>query len=99
MRNLDSNVFRTSDQGLAEKCRMDMVRLLRYTTAALLFNDYDHLRQGILLWHNTVAKSCQFNQTSKALSEVMPEVVKQYLTAQEAALFCRIWELNRIIVG
>jgi len=65
----------------------------------LLCNEHDHLREGLLLWHNTIAKSYQFDHTCKTTFTVMPEVVKQYLTPQEAALFCPILELNYIILG
>jgi hypothetical protein len=99
MRALDPNLFRSAAGDFTETWRKDIVQLLRYAAAALLFNEHDHLREGLLLWHNTIAKSYQFDRTCKTTFTVMPEVVKQYLTPQEAALFCPILELNHIILG
>lgn len=99
MRTLDPNLFSNATGDFTETWRRDIVQLLRYAAAALLFNEHDHLREGLLLWHNTIAKAYQFDQTCKTTFEVMPEVIKQYLTPQEASLFCPILELNHIILG
>lgn len=99
MRSLDPNLFRSAAGDFTDTWKKDIVQLLRYATAALLFNEHDHLREGLLLWHNTIAKCYQFDQTCKTTFTVMPEVVKQYLTPQEAALLCPILELNHIILG
>lgn len=99
MRVLDSNLFCNTSGDFTETWRKDIVQLLRYAASALLFNENEHLREGLLIWHNTIAKSYQFDRTCKTTFEVMPEVVKQYLTVQEAALFCPILELNHIILG
>lgn len=99
MRVLDPNLLRNTSGDFTETWRRDIVQLLRYAASALLFNDHEHLREGLLIWHNTIAKSYQFDRTCKTTFEVMPEVVKQYLTPQEAALFCPILELNHILLG
>jgi hypothetical protein len=99
MRALDRDIFLNTAGDFTETWKRDIVQLLRYAAAALLCNEHDHLREGLLLWHNTIAKSYQFDHTCKTTFTVMPEVVKQYLTPQEAALFCPILELNHIILG
>lgn len=100
MQTLNPDLFHSaSRQDLTDKCRRDNTNLLRHMTAALLFNEHDHLRENILLWHNTIAKSFRFNQTCKVACEVMSDVVKQYLTSEEAALFRPILELNHIILS
>lgn len=99
MRSLDPNLFRNTAGDFTEVWRKDVVQLLRYAASALLFNEHEHLREGLLLWHNTIAKSYQFDRTCKTTFQVMPEVVKQYLTPQEAALFSPILEINYVILG
>ena len=99
MRTLDPNLFLSAAGDFTEPWRRDIAQVLRYAAAALLFNEHDHLREGLLLWHNTIAKSYQFDQTCKTTFEVMPEVIEQYLTPQEALLLHPILELNLIILG
>ncbi len=99
MRLIDANIFLNAAGDFTERWRNDIVQLLRYAAAALLFNEHEHLREGLLLWHNTIAKSYQFDHTCKVTFEVMPDVVKHFLTPEEAALFCPILSLNHILLG
>ena len=97
MRSMDPSLFRSVSGDITDTWRKDVVQLLRYAAAALLFNDQDRLREGLLIWHTTIAKSYKFDRTCKTTFKVMPEVARQYLTPQEAALFCPILELNHIV--
>ncbi len=99
MRNMDPTLFRNASGDFTETWRKDIVQLLRYAAAALLFNDLDRLREGLLLWHTTIAKSYKFDRTCKTTFTVMPVVIKEYLSPQEAALFCPILDLNKIVLG
>ncbi|MUL36854.1 phycobilisome protein [Gloeocapsopsis dulcis] len=99
MRALDPNLFCSATGDFTETWRRDIVQLLRYAAAALLFNDQERLREGLLLWHNTIAKSYQFDRTCKTTFTLMPEVIQQYLTLQETALFSPILELNYILLS
>jgi len=99
MRAMDPGLFINAAGDFTQTWRKDIVQLLRYAAAALLFNEQDHLREGLLLWHTTIAKSYQFDRTCKTTFTVMPEIIKEYLTAEEAALFCPLLDLNRIILG
>ncbi|MBW4577288.1 MAG: phycobilisome protein [Aphanothece sp. CMT-3BRIN-NPC111] len=99
MCDMDPSLFRSAAGDFTEIWRKDIGQLLRYAAAALLFNEPDHLREGLLLWHNTIAKSFKFERTCNTTFRVMPEVIKEYLTPQEAALFCPILELNHILLG
>lgn len=99
MRTIDPSLFINAAGDFTQTWRKDIVQLLRYAAAALLFNDPDRLKEGLLLWHTTIAKSYQFDRTCKKTFEVMPGVIKQYLTTEEAALFCPLLDLNGIILG
>lgn len=99
MRAMDPSLFINAAGDFTQTWKKDIVQLLRYAVAALLFNEQDHLREGLLLWHTTIAKSYQFDRTCKTTFTVMPEVIKEYLTPEEAALFCPLLDLNRIILG
>lgn len=99
MRAIDASLFRNSTRDFTEIWRKDIVQLLRYAAATLLFNDRDRLREGLLIWHNTITKFYRFERTCQTTFKVMPEVIKQYLTPEEAALFCPILELNHVVLG
>lgn len=99
MRTIDPSLFINAAGDFTQTWRKDIVQLLRYAAAALLFNDPDRLKEGLLLWHTTIAKSYKFDRTCKKTFEVMPGVIKQYLTTEEAALFCPLLDLNGIILG
>lgn len=99
MRTIDPSLFINAAGDFTQTWRKDIVQLLRYAAAALLFNDPDRLKEGLLLWHTTIANSYKFDHTCKKTFEVMPGVIKQYLTTEEAALFCPLLDLNGIILG
>lgn len=99
MRTIDPNLFINAAGDFTQTWRKDIVQLLRYAAAALLFNDPDRLKEGLLLWHTTIVKSYKFDRTCKTTFEVMPGVIKQYLTTEEAALFCPLLEINRIALA
>lgn len=99
MRTIDPSLFINAAGDFTQTWRKDIVQLLRYAAAALLFNDPDRLKEGLLLWHTTIVKSYKFDRTCKTTFEVMPVVIKQYLTTEEAALFCPLLELNHIVLG
>jgi Phycobilisome protein len=93
---INPNLLIKSQGDVTEICQRDLMFLLRSTTAALLFDDQDTLQEDMLLWHGTIAKSFQFSNALKTIFEVMPEVVKEYLTPEEMALFAPLITLNKI---
>lgn len=99
MRSLDPNIFTNASGDITPQWKRDIVQLLRYASAALLFNDQDRLREGMLIWHNTIAKAYQFDRTCNMTFDVMPDVIEQHLTPEEAALFCPIVALNNVLLG
>lgn len=98
MKAIDPNLFRNSEREFTDTWRKDIEMLVRYAAAALLFNDQDHLREGLLLWHHTIATSYKFDTTCKTTFDIMPEVIKDYLTEEEAKLFVPILKLNQIVL-
>jgi hypothetical protein len=99
MRASDSQIFVNSAGDFTQTWRKDIQQLVRYAAAALLFNDSDRLNEGLLIWHSTIAKSYKFDHTCKTTFRFMPEVVKEYLSPQELALFAPILSLNGVVLG
>ncbi|MES1024248.1 phycobilisome protein [Gloeocapsa sp. BRSZ] len=99
MRDIDPSLFQNASGDFTQTWRKDIIQLLTYATATLLVCDQERLREGMLIWHATIAKSYKFERTCKTTFEVMPEVVKEFLTPEEAALFNPILTLNQIVLG
>jgi hypothetical protein len=98
MRASDAKIFTNAAGDFTQTWKKDIQQLVRYSAASLLFNDSDRLNEGMLIWHSTIAKSYNFERTCKRTFEVMPEVVKEYLSAEEYALLKPILSLNGVVL-
>lgn len=96
---LSSNptLFRLGSQDVTAKWRLDTVRVLRHSAAALLIDDRDRLRDRLLVWFQTILDSFQAKKSAEVTFEIMQDVIQRYLTAEEASLFVPILEMNRTI--
>jgi len=99
MLSIDPNLFRRGSQDVSAKCHGDTVQVLRHSTAALLINDTERLRDRLLLWLQTILGAVQVKNSSAVTYDVMQKVIKQYLTAEEASLFLPILEIDRTLLG
>lgn len=99
MQSLDPSLFRRGSQDVSAKCHIDTVQVLRHSTAALLINDTERLRDRLLLWLQTILGAVQVKNSSAVTYDVMQKVIKQYLTAEEASLFLPILEMDRTLLG
>ncbi|BAQ60536.1 hypothetical protein GM3708_942 [Geminocystis sp. NIES-3708] len=75
-------------------CKRDFIDLIRYSAAALLFDDLERLRTNMLLWFQTIAKSWTFEDDNNDTYDVLLQVIPQFLTPEEAKLALPIFELN-----
>jgi len=92
-------LFRVGSQDVTSKWRLDTVRVLRHSAAALLIDDSNRLRDRLLLWFQTILDSFQAKKSSEVTFQIMQDVIQRYLTAEEASLFVPILEMNRTILG
>jgi len=99
MLSLDPSLFRRGANDMTEKCRGDIVRVLRHSAAALLINDTERLRDRLLLWLQTILGAVQVRNTATVTYDVMKKVLKQYLTVEERNLFFPILDINRTLLG
>ncbi|BAQ64324.1 hypothetical protein [Geminocystis sp. NIES-3709] len=75
-------------------CKRDLIDLVRYCAAALLFDDMERLRTNMLLWFQTIARSFNFENDNNDTYEVLLGVIPQFLTPEETKLALPIFELN-----
>ncbi|WP_069792066.1 hypothetical protein A5482_002835 [Cyanobacterium sp. IPPAS B-1200] len=75
-------------------CKRDMVDLLRYSAAALLFDDMERLRTNMLLWFQTISKAYKFEDDNVDTYDLLLKVISEFLTPEEAKLAIPVFELN-----
>ncbi len=99
VRSQDPSLLMGNQGDLTAKWRRDTVRVLRYSSCALLIDDAQYLQETLLLWMQTIMRSFGAQPSCNATYAIMQDVVRQYLTPGEAELFCPILELNRVVLG
>ena len=93
------NLFNRYSQDLSSIWRRDVGIILRYSAAAMLINDLDRLREGLLLWHRTIVNANKTLPISQATYDVISEIIKQFLTAEEAELMMPVLQLDQSILS
>ncbi len=79
-------------------CKRDLIDLLRYSAAALLFDDLERLRTNMLLWFQTIARAYNFEDDNNDTYDVLLRVIPDFLTPEEAKLALPIFELNKVVL-
>lgn len=95
----DPNLFRLGDRDVAERCQRDLHRGLRYAVTAVLFSDLDYLRENPLLWYKTIVSSFGFSWEMGITYQIFPNLVKEYLTDEEADLLMPVFKLYRTLLA
>ncbi len=93
------NLFIRGSKNLSSIWRRDVMIILRCTVAAMLVNDLDWLRDSLLLWHRTIVNANKTQNISQATYNMMPEVLKEFLTTEELALILPVLQLNQSILS
>lgn len=96
--DVDAQVFHKGARDYTDTCRRDRKNTLRYTATAMLFNDLDRLRDGLLLWQRTIVRAVKDEQASTMTWEQMPEVLRGHLSAEEADLMMPALHLNQALL-
>ncbi len=93
------NLFNRDSQDLSSVWRRDVGIVLRYSAAAMLINDLDRLREGLLLWHRTIVNANKTLPISQITYDVIPEIIQQHLTAEEAELMMPVMQLDQSVLS
>ena len=96
---IDPQLLHRGKVDLSGKWQRDTIRGLRFCAHALLVADEDGLEENFLLWFQSVMRAFKAQQSCKQTYKVMQDVVRQYLTPQEAELFCPILAQARLLLG
>jgi hypothetical protein len=94
MRQLNPKIFMKGTQDVSALFRRDTRIVLRGAAVATLFDDLDRLRDGLLLWHRTIIKAIGVEDITQLTHQVLPEVIKELVNADELALIMPALQLN-----
>ncbi|AHB89408.1 allophycocyanin alpha subunit [Thermosynechococcus sp. NK55a] len=92
-------IFRKGNQDYSAVCRRDRRHVLRLGATAMLFGDLNALREGFLLWYRTIIKAFRDEKAAQVTYQVLPQVVNQALSSEEAPLMQPVMSLTQSILG
>lgn len=98
-RSRNENLFELNGKDITEICRRDMTNMLRCSATFMLFDDLDRLQDGLLLWYKTIVKSFGYTKYAQINYQLIQDVIKLYLSAEEAALMLPVLQLDRAVLG
>lgn len=99
LKTIDPQLLRRGKVDLSAKWQRDTIRGLRYCAHALLVADEEGLDENFLLWFQSIMRSFKAQHSCNVTYKVMQDIVRQYLTPQEAELFCPILAQARRLLG
>jgi hypothetical protein len=80
-------------------CKRDIVDLLRYSAAAMLFDDLERLRNGMLVWYKTIVRAYNYEQDSDESYRILQDVIKIYLSPEEVDFVMGALQLNHAVLA
>lgn len=95
---VDPTTMTTNSEYYHQVCKKNSKAILRYSTASMLVNDLDHLRD-VLLWYKTIVRAFNYEKDSQTTYKVLQDVIQSYLTPEEAKLVLPFFELDIIMIG
>jgi hypothetical protein len=96
---VNPGLFLKGNRDVSSFAKRDRQHIFRILTGAMLFDDLDFLREGVLLWHRTIVKSFSIEEVTQVTWQTMPKVINKYLTADEAKLLSPGLGLARAILS
>jgi hypothetical protein len=99
VRTVDPQVFHKGTQDYSEVCMRDRKKTLCHVSAAMLFNDLDRLRDGLLLWQRTIVRAVKDEHASTLTWREMPGILREHLTPEEADLMMPALQLTQALLN
>ena len=98
-KNVDVFINNTASRAKAF-CRRDTSLVLRYSACAMLTDDYDRLRESLLLWQRTIMLAFKMEECNRIMfSELMPVIVASLLSEEEFKLIEPALQLNENVLA
>jgi hypothetical protein len=94
----DPYLFTKGNQDYSGICKRDRRHVLRMAAASMLIDDLDTLRNGFLSWYRTIIKAFNDQRAAQVTYKLLPDMVNQHLTSEEATLLRPALDLSRSIL-
>ncbi len=94
-----TKVFHSDEKNCTDMFRRDTTMILELSAAAMLIDDLDRLREGFLVWHRTILYAINVEYCTQVMCQVLPDVVKEYLTPEEADLMMPALGTSKAVLG
>lgn len=97
----DADIFAHNTASRAEVfCRRDTMLVLRHSACAMLTDDYDRLRESLLLWQRTIMLAFKMEECTRIMfSELMPLILTNLLAQEEYALMKPALQLDENVLA
>ncbi|AFZ37116.1 phycobilisome protein [Stanieria cyanosphaera PCC 7437] len=96
--NQNNQLFVMGDYEI-EICRRDRKNAICYSCTAMLMDDLDRLREGTLIWFQTIVRAIGWKRYVQNHYPTIQEVIKNYLTPEEAELIMVVFQVEHNILG
>lgn len=98
LKSIDPQIFQKGTEDCSKICRRDRKNTLRHSAAAMLFDDVDRLREGLLIWQGTIVRAIKSEEASELTWQEMPKAMEEHLSSEECGLMRPSLQLTRTLL-
>jgi hypothetical protein len=98
-RAMKEDWFHMNGRDITDICHRDMTMMLRSAADAMLLSDLDRLRDGLLLWDQTIVRAFGYSAYANLNYKLLQNAVKAFLPPEEAALILPAIQLEHTILS
>ena len=98
-RPMKEDWFHMNGRDITDICRRDLSTMLRNAADAMLLDDLDRLRDGLLLWDQTIVRAFGYTAYANLNYKLLQNAVKAFLSPEEAALIVPAIQLEHAILS
>lgn len=93
------DLFHLNGRDVTSVTRRDITDVLRLSANTMLFDDLDRLRDGFLIWFQTIAKAFRWQAHARLNYRIAQDVIRHYLTPEEVAMILPAFQLEDMMLG
>lgn len=91
--------FQRGEQDYTTKWRTDTLRVMRFASMAMLYDDDELYKEKFLYWFQTLMMAFASQESCNQTYALMQEVVREKLPTPVSILFCPFLEVTRSMLG
>jgi hypothetical protein len=92
------DLFHQNGRDITEICHRDASNIVRLAANAMLFDDIERLRDGFLVWYQTIVKSYRYKEYAKINYQLLQEVIRPFLAPAEVEMLLPALQLTRAVI-